>query len=122
MNAVLAVLIAALSTGIGAFGVVLVKIGTRHVQLSPISTRIIVQLCNRRFILGGALLAGSTIIYLYLLRQLPLSVAYPLSSLSYIWIAIFSVKLLDERVSARRITGIVLILIGTYTLSFAIPR
>jgi len=68
-------------------------------------------------IIGGFLLYGlSAIIWLFILKRLPLSVAYPSLSLGYILLIIVSSKLLDEPITTPKIIGSLLIFLGVYFL------
>jgi undecaprenyl phosphate-alpha-L-ara4N flippase subunit ArnE len=52
------------------------------------------------------------LIYLYSLAKLQLSLAYPLLSFSFIFVTIFSVLLLKEKITIKRAIGISFIIIG----------
>lgn len=61
---------------------------------------------------SGILCGGATIIWIYLLKHFPLSMAYPLVSMSYIFAVIFAVIFLHETVEWNRWIGIGLIMVG----------
>jgi len=66
----------------------------------------------------GVLLYGIvTIIYILALRRLPLSVAYPLISISYVVAVIGAATILGERIDTAKIIGITLILAGVTTIA-----
>ncbi|MBT3721194.1 EamA family transporter [archaeon] len=69
---------------------------------------------NLEVIFGLVLFGSSTIFYLLALPYGELSVVYPLSSLSYIFISIVSMWYLDEKMTKLKWTGIVLIMIGSF--------
>ena len=52
------------------------------------------------------------LIYLCSLTKLELSLAYPLLSFSFIFVTIFSVFLLKEKITIKRALGILLIILG----------
>lgn len=112
MNQALVFLLMVLATLIGAGGAFLVKKGSHEFTLSP--ARLI---RNAPFISGGILYAASLVLYVFLLRYLPLSIAYPLTSMTYIWVALLSRQFLDEKVDAYRWAGIALIVAGIAVIS-----
>ncbi len=64
-------------------------------------------------VLSGLVAWGaSTICWLYVLRVAPLSRAYGLTSLTYVFILIASVSLFGEQVRRLHVAGTVLIVIG----------
>ena len=61
---------------------------------------------------GLALYALSAVIWIFVLNQVKLSFAYPMISLSYVLVVVFSALLLHEKVSMVTIAGLVLISVG----------
>ncbi len=55
------------------------------------------------------------------LTKLPLSIAFPAGSVSFVFVALLSFLLLKERVGKRKWAGITLILIGVILVSLRIP-
>ena len=105
-------LLAVLVTLLGAGGALVIKRGARAFRLSIRGT-----LLNPWLVSGGILYLGGAAVYAVLLTRLPMSVAYPLTSMQYLWIAFTSRWLLGERVDAWRIAGIILIIGGVTLLS-----
>jgi len=105
-------LIMAALTMLGSIGAIFLKRGSAAFRLHVPSL-----LRNKPFIFGGLLYALSAAGYVVLLRYLPLSLAYPLTSMSYVWVALLSTKYLNERVDKWRWTGIGLIVLGIVLLS-----
>lgn len=70
---------------------------------------------NRRVwvALGLGLLAVETLVYTLALHRVDVSVVYPMSSLSFVGIALLSALFVGESVSAKRWLGIALIIAGT---------
>lgn len=64
------------------------------------------------FYLGGLLYVLSALLNLYLLKRLPYSIVVPLGSLTYIWTLIIAYKFLGETITRRKMTGLLLIIIG----------
>jgi len=106
-------LVFVVSTWIGSFGALFLKRGAARFDLAHLGR----TLATGALWLGGALYLVGIAVYLYLLKFLPLSIAYPLTSMSYIWIAFLSRRYLNEEIDAWRWTGIGLIIAGTVLLS-----
>lgn len=110
LNAVLLVIFA---TFIGAFGALALKYGankmTRQNKLSFI---------NRRLLLGVCLYGLSSVFFLIGLKNGELSVLYPITSLSYIWISLLSIKMLKEKMNFYKWLGIAAILVGVTLIGF----
>ena len=69
--------------------------------------------------LGLGFYGGATILWTGVLRLLPLSVAYPLQSLSYALGVVASVVLLGERVPMVRWAGVGIIVFGAFLVDVA---
>ncbi|MDQ0215263.1 multidrug transporter EmrE-like cation transporter [Oikeobacillus pervagus] len=70
------------------------------------------------FFLGGAALyVLATGLWLVILSKLPLSVAYPSQSLSYILGAIFAVVLFKEIVTPTQWLGMIIIMVGVFLIA-----
>lgn len=67
---------------------------------------------NKHLYLGGGLYVVAALLNIYVLRFLDYSVVLPLTSFTYIWTMILSYYLLGEKISKKKIVGIVLILTG----------
>jgi len=96
----------------GALGGYFFKLSSKTISIHPMRL-----LRNWRFWAGGFLYAISLIGYFMLLRLVPLSVMYPLSSITYIWVALLSWWLLKERFTGKKIAGIALIVVGIVVLA-----
>jgi undecaprenyl phosphate-alpha-L-ara4N flippase subunit ArnE len=68
---------------------------------------------------GIACFAAEAIVWSYVLRMLEVSVAYPMSSLSFVAVTILSSLILQERVSKERWFGVFLIIAGTALVGIA---
>ena len=92
---------------IGAYGGILLKKGADSLKLR------FKALMKNKYLIGGFILYGlSTIAYIIGLKGGELSILYPLVSTTYIWISLFSQKLLGERMNKYKWFGILLILVG----------
>ncbi len=73
-------------------------------------------LVNWQLALSGISIAGATVIWMYILKHFPLSVAYPLISISYIFGMLASVYIFHEVVPFTRWIGVGLIIAGVVFL------
>lgn len=72
--------------------------------------------------IGIVLVAVSFVSWLYVLRFLPLSVAFPLSQFVHVLVPIGSWIFLGEMISSRRWSGIVLVVIGIFVVAKPVAR
>ncbi len=85
----------------------------KHIEQFDINKSHIIKLLkNRNMMLGVLLYIVSLLIYLVALHYGQLSFVYPTFASSFIFIALVSKYALKERLDAKRILGILLILIG----------
>lgn len=110
----LSILLVLLASIIGAFGAIFLKKGSKGFSLN------IIDLIKNRSIVTGIILYGlSAIMFVSALRYGELSILYPLVSTTYVWVALFSVRILKERMNQYKWLGIVLIVIGVLTIGIA---
>lgn len=107
MTKILTFIIILAATWINAFGSMNLKLGAAKFNLN-----IIEQLKNKPFLIGAALFAVSSVLYLIALKLENLSIVYPLTSLSYIWVAILSHRKFGEALHKKKMAAISLIIIG----------
>ena len=98
-----------IATWIGAFGALFLKKGS-HFKLKDAYK-------NYPLILGLLLYGLSSILFIYILRFGELSIIYPLTSLSYVWVIILSIWLLKEKITKLKWLGIIFIILGVILLS-----
>ncbi len=73
---------------------------------------------NIRILIGLFLYGFSFILWLFALSKLKLSLAYPATSLMYVFIILASWLILKESINFYQILGIIIILIGLFLLFF----
>lgn len=73
---------------------------------------------NPYLYIGGGLYLFSAVLNIWILRVLDYSVVLPLTSLTYIWTMVLSYFILKEKMTKKKISGVVLILIGAICVSF----
>lgn len=69
-------------------------------------------LTNWWFMLCGLLFGGASILWMYILKHFPLSMACPMASMAYVFAIVFAVVFLHEAVSWNRWVGVALIMTG----------
>lgn len=67
---------------------------------------------NWQFAVCGLLFGGSSILWMYIIKTFPLSVAYPMISLSYVFGMLAAILFFHETVSATRWIGMFFIMVG----------
>ena len=101
---------AIISAFIGSFGAIYLKKASSDLTFN------ISYLLNRNLIFGVLFYTVSTAIFLVTLKFGDLSILYPTIATAYIWISIFSQKMLNEKMNAFKWTGIFIIIIGVALL------
>lgn len=95
------------ATCVGSFGPILLKKASEK-KLSQLRS-----LIHNYHLFGGvALYAIGTVLFIPALKAGELSVLYPFVSLSYVWVSLFSVKFLNERMNKFKWLGISFIILG----------
>lgn len=112
--------IVAAFTLVAAFGALFFKRGSSKFTLSPNPFKLVIgSLKNTNLIIGIFLYAAPTPVYLWALKNAPLSLIYPVNSLTYIWVSLLSVKFLGERMNRYRWLGVASIIIGVSLLAYS---
>ena len=103
----------ALSTFIGAIGSVYLKRGSEkfHIRLNLLKTAIDI-LKNYQIMTGVVLFLISSVFFIWMLRLADLSILYPMTSLSYIFVTLLSRKMLKEKINRMKVLGIFAIVVG----------
>lgn len=104
----LAIIAVFFATILGALGAIYLKKGSKK----------ILKLKNIKLYTGIFLYGISAIIFIWALRRGELSILYPITSLSYIWVSIFSIIMLNEKMNKFKWLGILFIVIGVSFIGF----
>lgn len=80
------------------------KLATGHAPFSPQVATIMV--------IAFAIYGAATLLWVYVLRSVELTKAYPFMALSFVVVPALSIALLSERVTAQYVLGTVLIVAG----------
>lgn len=101
-----------------AGGQVLVKIALQHMPRMEMSWAFVgSQLTNWWWLACGLCFGGATILWAYILKHYPFSLAYPMSSMAYIFGMIAAMVVFHEQVSPMAWVGICLIMLGCYFIA-----
>lgn len=113
MNKTTAILIVLIFSIFGAYISILFKQASKRFRFSY---RGIFK--NYRLILALAGYGLSALIFVYMLKFVEVSILYPIVSTSYIWISLFSIKILNEKMNKLKWIGILLIIFGVSLIGF----
>ena len=75
------------------------------------------QLTNWWFLATGVSLISCSILWMYILKKYPFSMAYPLASMSYVFGMLAAIFIFHEEVPPTRWLGVVLIMGGCYFIA-----
>lgn len=96
-----------------ASGQVLLKLGLANMEQFGWNTRFWYSVfVNWQFAVSGICFGSGSLLWMYILKKYPLSVAYPMISLSYVFGMVASIIIFHEVVELRKWLGVVLIVIG----------
>jgi len=108
------VLLILLAVSLGAFGQILIKHGMRQFgAISGLNLARSLQALFTPFVAAGVgLYVISTLVGLLVLSRAPLSYAYPMIAVSYVIVVFLSWLIFGEKVTAMRMAGLALIVVG----------
>ncbi|MFH1589071.1 MAG: EamA family transporter [archaeon] len=112
MNELIIVLIIIFATFVSAIGSLFLKLGTKTLSLNFIKL-----LKNNKLILGIFLFGVSMLFYIWGVSMAKLSFIYPITSLTYIWISLLSIKYLNEKMNVYKWFGIAIIIVGVFLIT-----
>lgn len=92
---------------LGSVAQIMLKISSESIRFADPSS-----LMNRYLILGLVLYGTATVLYLYALRGVSVSVLYPVISLSYVFVLLLGGLVLKERVFYWNYAGALLVVLG----------
>lgn len=98
-------------TWLGSLGAFFLK------KCSECATGLVSLLKSPPLYLGGALYGAGMLLNVALLRQFDYSVLYPMSAVTYIWSLLLSKWLLKEKVTKKKLMGILCICTGVFLVA-----
>lgn len=110
-----------ISLALGTTGQLLLKkgVGMSELKKDEIIKKIFRYLFNPYVITGILFFIVSALLWIIMLSKIELSYAYPMISLSYILIAIFSKLLFKENISKLRWLSIAIIIVGVILVTLS---
>lgn len=111
--------IAIISILLGSLAQIFLKIAVNFSSSlceQPLLSKII-TLINSKMVIGLSLYAISLVLWFYVLGKLPVSKAYPLVSLGYVFVYVFAYLYLNESFSFLRCIGLTIIIAGVVLIS-----
>lgn len=112
MNEITVILVTLFATVIGAFGSLYLKKGSANLHRN-----IFKQIKNYSLLFGIFLFLVSSVFYVWALRFADLSLIYPITSFSYVWISFLSIKFLNEKMNKYKWLGILFIIVGVFLIT-----
>ena len=70
------------------------------------------MLVNWQFAMSGILFGAASLLWMYIIKVFPFSVAYPMVSLSYVFGMFAAILFFHEQVSLMRWVGVMFIVLG----------
>lgn len=87
-------------------------LGALFLKKSTDGKGIINQIKSPSLYLGGVFYGSGAVINIHVLNSLRYSVVMPMTSITYIWTMFFSYLFLKEKLTKRKIVGLILIMVG----------
>lgn len=107
MITIISVVLAVISSFLGATGMLFFKLGSKKASL-----RVMDWLTNWKVMLGILLYFTALLALIISMKSGDLSIVYPIYALSYIWVALFSKRFLNEKISLINWLGFAIIMVG----------
>jgi multidrug transporter EmrE-like cation transporter len=116
MNNIILLIITIFFTSLGQ---VLIKYGTLDSpnMIETLGDKLIYYFTNVYILFGLFVYIISAVLWIFVLSKLPLSIAYPMVSLGYVVVFIFSIFLFNEAINIYKVMGLLFIIMGVIILS-----
>ena len=96
----------------GAAAQIFMKLGANNIQHPSVAQ----ILGNTPLIIGYALYGVNTLMLALALKKAPLSMLYPIISLTYVWVTMLSVMIFNESVNTFKLLGLATVIAGVTVL------
>lgn len=100
-----------------AIGILLGVVGQMLLKAGASGDTLLKQFLSPQSILGLGLYFAAAVCYMYALRKLPVSVAFPSVSLSYVIVALLAYWMMGESLGPLKLAGIALICGGVFLIT-----
>ncbi|GHT24490.1 membrane protein [Bacteroidia bacterium] len=112
------ILLSTIQSAFLAFTQVFLKLGLERMEPFGFNRQFFKSvLLNWQFASSGICMAAASFIWFYIVKHFPLSVAYPLISISYVFGMLASIVIFKETVPVSRWIGVGFIMIGVVFLT-----
>lgn len=98
-------------------GILLGVAGQMLLKSGAAGETLLQQFLSPQSIIGLGLYVAAAVCYMLALRKIPVSVAFPSVSLSYILVALLAFWLYGEALTVPKITGILLVCVGVVLIT-----
>ena len=112
MGDTVSILLVIVATFIGAIGSIFLKKGADNLVMNLIKL-----IKNKDLYIGIVLFIFSSVFYVWALSSAELSLLYPITSLSYVWISFLSIRFLGEKMNNFKWLGITFIILGVFLIT-----
>ncbi|NUO72425.1 MAG: hypothetical protein HOQ10_06890 [Frateuria sp.] len=103
--------------GLAVFGAILAAAGQVSFKWGATGRSGIAEFLNPGIGLGILLYGAGTLSWIRALAEVPLTVLYPFTALTYVLVNVLAATILGEPLTARGLTGTVLVLLGLLLLA-----
>jgi multidrug transporter EmrE-like cation transporter len=111
------VLLAVMSILLGAIGQFGLKLASADLQTGNGLWQLGLSMLNQKMILAIVCFAASMLMWIFVLRKMELSIAYPMVSLGYVFVMLLSIQFLNESICFSKIIGTGMIVSGVIVLN-----
>lgn len=99
---------------LASVGQVLLKIGVSRSggTEQPIAARLLDAVVNPYIFVGLSIYAVCALLWLYVISRIPLSIAYPVLSLTFVFVPVFAHFFFGDVLSFKQWIGLILLVVG----------
>lgn len=117
MNKVLLIFVIIFMTMLGSLGGFFFKRSSSGDSGGNAAAAIAAIIKNKNLYIGGFIYVVSALLNVWVLKYMPLSIVMPMTAITYIWTMILSRIVLKEKITAKKMIGIALIIVGALIIS-----
>ncbi|HHV65894.1 MAG TPA: EamA family transporter [Peptococcaceae bacterium] len=110
-------ILAVISIMLGAIGQFTLKLAAGELRTDGGLFSLAMSLINQKLILAIACFVLSMLMWIFVLKKLELSIAYPMVSLGYVFVMLISFFFLQEQIYLTKVLGTGLIVTGVILLN-----
>ncbi|NLP44417.1 MAG: EamA family transporter [Peptococcaceae bacterium] len=110
-------ILALISVALGSIGQFLLKLASGELKVGGGLWQLALSFINFKMIVAITCFVTSMILWVFVLRKLELSIAYPMVSLGYVFVMLLSFYFLQEQIYLTKLLGTALIVVGVIVLN-----